>query len=572
MEELGRREEALSRRMEAELGRRQEELDKRQEELDRRLEELDRRLEELDRRLEAELIRGMEERQKADEAHNDIIEEKRKAVEAHNDIIAERQREEDKYQQLLAERRQEDVRFQDMMADRQKREQEEQITQRKRRTNYSPDYSNGQGDENDDSGNEQHYPGTCPKTKRTKTSAHTSMPLIAAGRRGFQYQPWTHRDMEALVSKLPPLTKGGQKWVNDLERYTAQDHLCLGDMRALLGRIEGRLEVRAIDSEANCTNDPDDTPFNYIRSNYWAAIRHIYPTTRSLHALNSLRKGTEEEMHAFLKRCEGVWEDYTGERHDVSPAVVMLWKNAVIKALPRSVQADLGDVVGLVAKPIEEWRLHLIHHDMKYQATKWENDEEIKTLQLQLLKIKVAEKDTEANKNKKAARQMATTAEKTIETETVMQAPLTVQAQVVPEHQMQYQQRGRGRGRFRGKGEERVSRKWDVTHAVRWTIGPEIVRINKYKTHHKCYNTILHNSNLRHNSIINSKHLCIFLPKYSRKHRYTLPYSINKRDNGEEEGMMAASYVEIVDIWPEIAPLSNIHHKVAPHNAEENQC
>ncbi|KAK5887856.1 hypothetical protein CesoFtcFv8_016417 [Champsocephalus esox] len=111
MEELGRREEALSRRMEAEL--------------DRRLEELDRRLEELDRRLEAELIRGMEERQKADEAHNDIIEEKRKAVEAHNDIIAERQREEDKYQQLLAERRQEYVRFQDMMADRQRTENKE---------------------------------------------------------------------------------------------------------------------------------------------------------------------------------------------------------------------------------------------------------------------------------------------------------------------------------------------------------------------------------------------------------------------------------------------------------------
>ncbi|KAF3842698.1 hypothetical protein F7725_001547 [Dissostichus mawsoni] len=50
------------------------------------------------------------------------------------------------------------------------------------------------------------------------------------------------------------------------------------------------------------------------------------------------------------------------------------------------------------------------------------------------------------------------------------------------------------------------------------------------------------------------------------------PEPINKRDNGkesndqEEEGMMAASHVEIVDIWPEIAPLSNIHHNVAPHN------
>ncbi|XP_034096166.1 uncharacterized protein LOC117562450 isoform X1 [Gymnodraco acuticeps] len=140
-------------------------------------------------------------------------------------------------------------------------------------------------------------------------------------------------------------------------------------------------------------------------------------------------------MHAFLKRCEGVWEDCTGERHDISPAVVMLWKNAVIKALPRSVQAGLGDMVGLDAKPIEEWRLHLIHHDMKYQATKGENYEEIKTLKLRLLKIQVAEKDAEANKNKKSTKQMAILAEKAGRT------PPTVQqsggGSVCPQNQVQ---------------------------------------------------------------------------------------------------------------------------------------
>ncbi|KAK5916021.1 hypothetical protein CesoFtcFv8_001561 [Champsocephalus esox] len=364
--------------------------------------------------------------------------------------------------------------------------------------------------------------------------------------------------MEALVSKLPPLTKGGQKWVNDLERYTAQDHLCLGDMRALLGRIEGRLEVRAIDSEANCTNDPDDTPFNYIRSNYWAAIRHIYPTTRSLHALSTLKKEPGENMHAFLKKCEEVWEACTGERHDLSPAIEMVWKNSVIKALPLAVQARLEEVVGLDNKPAEQWRQHLIHHDNRHQAEKTGLDEDDKIQARRLVKLQIAEKDTEANTNKKAARQMATTAEKTIETETVMQALLTVQAQVVPENQMQYQQRGRGS--FRGKGGGKGFKKVGC-----YTCG-QMDHWSRDCPHQQIQNppqVLQYNSNLRHNSII---------PKYSRKHRYTLPYSINKRDNGEEEGMMAASYVEIVDIWPEIAPLSNIHHKVAPHNAEENQC
>ncbi|KAI9532237.1 hypothetical protein NQZ68_033862 [Dissostichus eleginoides] len=118
--------------------------------------------------------------------------------------------------------------------------------------------------------------------------------------------------------------------------------------------------------------------------------------------------------------------------------------------------------------------------------------------------------------------------------------------------------------------EEEVSRMVDATHVVRRHIGPKNVHKTKFSSHK-------HHSIFQHNSS-NSKHLCILLPKYSCKHRYTLPYSINKRDNGEEsndqeeEGMMAASYVEILDIWPEIAPLSNIHHNLAPHNTEENQC
>ena len=66
-------------------------------------------------------------------------------------------------------------------------------------------------------------------------------------------------------------------------------------------------------------------------------------------------------MHSFLKRCEEVWMDSTGERPDVSPAVIMLWRNAVTKALPTPVQDRLEDVVGLDTKSMEEWREYIIH-------------------------------------------------------------------------------------------------------------------------------------------------------------------------------------------------------------------
>ncbi|KAI9520611.1 hypothetical protein NQZ68_015150 [Dissostichus eleginoides] len=106
-------------------------------------------------------------------------------------------------------------------------------------------------------------------------------------------------------------------------------------------------------------------------------------------------------MHAFLKRCEGVWEDSTGERHDLSPSVEMLWKNAVINVLPPSVQARLEDVVGLDTKPTEEWRQHLLHHDVKYQATKIENDEEFKLRQSQRVRSRINKEVEEVSEEDK---------------------------------------------------------------------------------------------------------------------------------------------------------------------------
>ena len=82
-------------------------------------------------------------------------------------------------------------------------------------------------------------------------------------------------------------------------------------------------------------------------------------------------------MHAFLKRCEDVWFEGTGERHNTTDAQHMLWRVAVVRALHKPVQNKLEDVVGLDSKPTGEWREHLIHH---HQRNKAEEDDVSETL------------------------------------------------------------------------------------------------------------------------------------------------------------------------------------------------
>lgn len=247
---------------------------------------------------------------------------------------------------------------------------------------------------------------TRSKTRSKNMDTQFQGPLLASPGGGTIYQPWSHRDMEALVNKLPPLTKGGQKWIMEMEKFTAGDQLCLGDIRALMGRIEGRLRVQEMDEKAGSTRSGDETPFNRHRTAYWTALRATFPTTRTLTALASLKKEVDEEMHTFLNRCEDVWQESTGERYDSTEATVMLWRNAVLKSLPLQVQAKLEDIVGLDTMSDERWRAHLVHHDNKHKKTQGDNDEELKTLTKRLLKMQVAEKDNEVNKIKKERKQM----------------------------------------------------------------------------------------------------------------------------------------------------------------------
>ncbi|KAI9527904.1 hypothetical protein NQZ68_025945 [Dissostichus eleginoides] len=116
-------------------------------------------------------------------------------------------------------------------------------------------------------------------------------------------------------------------------------------------------------------------------------------------------------MHDYLKRAGELWEDSTGARHDNSPETTVLWRDQVIKGLPKPVQTALEDVLNLEMQPFHDWKQTVTRWYTRHQRKMDQEDDELRALTKQLLKAQVAEKDNETNKEKaKAMHQMVLTA------------------------------------------------------------------------------------------------------------------------------------------------------------------
>ncbi|KAI9514154.1 hypothetical protein NQZ68_035618 [Dissostichus eleginoides] len=73
-----------------------------------------------------------------------------------------------------------------------------------------------------------------------------------------------------------------------------------------------------------------------------------------LEAVKTLSSVTTSAL-TDLQRSE-LWEDSTGARPDKTPETMVLWRDQVIKGLPKPVQTALEDVVNLETQPFYDWK------------------------------------------------------------------------------------------------------------------------------------------------------------------------------------------------------------------------
>ncbi|KAK0146743.1 Gag-Pol polyprotein [Merluccius polli] len=233
------------------------------------------------------------------------------------------------------------------------------------------------------------------------------MPLLeSATRVGGRYQPWSHRDMSALVDQLPP-----GAWIRKLETTTSQDRLALGDIRALVTRCAGTVTTATLDRGTRTTHRPDRDPFDPHRNQWWLLLKEQFPTRGAQGGISGIRyKPGGEGGAAYLKRLEDTWEDVNGSHpHGVSNT---LFRSEVERTLPTAVQKKLQDTVGLTSLDHPTWEAHVLHHLERYEEDQAQEDEDVgASLRLQLVKLQLKEQQEKEkarkNKDSKMAHHMA---------------------------------------------------------------------------------------------------------------------------------------------------------------------
>lgn len=201
---------------------------------------------------------------------------------------------------------------------------------------------------------------------------------------------------------------GGAPWIRALNAATMGTSLAMGDMRAILVQCSSLLEMQDVQRQAGCERHQDGVEMANLGPNLFDSIRAKWPFHPDLANLDSIKHIPGEEAMVYIKRAANAWEAGTGSRHDLNPATMALWKNAVVQGLPTPAMIKMRETAGLKNATIEVWQEH-ITLQLQLQQEKSKEDEEGKLkMELRLLKMQLAEKDdAAAKKNVKPHKQMS---------------------------------------------------------------------------------------------------------------------------------------------------------------------
>ncbi|KAL7831307.1 hypothetical protein SRHO_G00308100 [Serrasalmus rhombeus] len=95
------------------------------------------------------------------------------------------------------------------------------------------------------------YPRRSKRLREKQTAKQLS--LLFKGLRS-SYVPWSFMDLKGLTEQLPSINSGGQRWVTAFEERTAGHRLAIGDVKAILSQIVGKVKMENILSMAHMEN------------------------------------------------------------------------------------------------------------------------------------------------------------------------------------------------------------------------------------------------------------------------------------------------------------------------------
>ena len=278
-----------------------------------------------------------------------------------------------------------------------------------------------------------------PDPKRTQP--FPMYPLIESSGRQ-RYRPFGIGDVQAIVDKLPPVAEGGNLWLSKLESLTAGQLLALGDFRAVISRCLTDSDVRDIQISAGILGRVDEESFLRHQEQIGKVMRQKYPLPNAS-VMPKMKWDPKQNPRTYIEQCKETWLRHTGYHPGNEGSQREWFRQAILDGVPGEVSNNMKNNPDMLGSDSSVWEKHLIHHLTRAQDTCEKEQDNLKALQTQLLKLQLTEARQKTHKKEKGETARVMMAEQTGTPDLYPTPPW------VPSHQ---RQGGYGGGPMRVRG------------------------------------------------------------------------------------------------------------------------
>lgn len=137
------------------------------------------------------------------------------------------------------------------------------------------------------------------------------------------------------------------------------------------------------------THDYDETPFDYIWTQVWQALRKLYPSKMDPSKLEKEYLKEDDSPFQFLHEFRRKWKAETGSEWNANEASKSLFMLYAKNAMPKEVQVKLSGIVGLMKMDWPVFTEHIVHYVDAYRAEKRAVEEQNKLLAGNLTRLQI---------------------------------------------------------------------------------------------------------------------------------------------------------------------------------------
>ncbi|XP_063067986.1 uncharacterized protein LOC134459557 [Engraulis encrasicolus] len=240
------------------------------------------------------------------------------------------------------------------------------------------------------------------ETDESEHEAEIMAPLVIKNNR-INYEPWKHSDCESCMNKLPVLEDGAGMWISQFEKEMINIHVTLGDVKYLLNKTIGYADTDAVFKAAGLGDimshsAKDCYNLNHFRSKIWEELRKKYPTRCTGDFIGKMKD--DDNPAVFISKAAQEYKIRMDREPDSAPADRMMFRKAIMNALPEAVRAKVKAESRIETTSREEFTTIVVYHVNSYREEQEERKRRNEDALYKLTQMQIQEVSKNAKKEK----------------------------------------------------------------------------------------------------------------------------------------------------------------------------